>query len=80
MTNPIPIGTSIVLIALGAIFRFALTESTLGPVRLDTLGSILIIVGIVGLVLSIVFAFLLSDRRREREVVDEVPVRRRERF
>ncbi len=78
MTSPIPIGTSIVLIAAGAILRFAITRSQWGYVDIATVGSILIIVGIVGLVLSILFMFLVSGRR-EREV-EEVPTRRRERF
>jgi len=80
LASPIPIGTSIVLIAAGAILRFALTESSLGPIQLDVVGTILIIVGILGLVLSILFMVLAGRGGREREVVEEVPVRRRERL
>ncbi len=80
MASPIPLGTSIVLIAAGAILRFALTENSLGPIRLEVVGTILIIVGILGLVLSILFMVLAGRGGREREVVDEVPVRRRERL
>lgn len=47
-------GTSIVLIALGAILRFAVTVTTTG-FNIHTIGVILIIAGLVGLVLSIVF-------------------------
>jgi hypothetical protein len=80
MASPIPLGTSIVLIAAGAILRFALTENSLGPIRLEVVGTILIIVGILGLVLSILFMVLAGRGGREREVVEEVPVRRRERL
>jgi hypothetical protein len=48
------IGTSIFLIALGAILRFAVT-ATVSGVSIQTIGVILMIVGIVGLVLSLLF-------------------------
>ena len=48
------IGTSIFLIALGAILRYAVT-ATVSGVSIQTVGLILMIVGIVGLVLSLVF-------------------------
>jgi hypothetical protein len=48
------IGTSIFLIALGAILRFAVT-ATVSGVSVQTIGLILMIVGIVGLVLSLIF-------------------------
>jgi hypothetical protein len=48
------IGTSIVLIAVGAILRFAVTVTTTG-FNIHTIGVILMIAGAVGLVLSIVF-------------------------
>jgi membrane associated rhomboid family serine protease len=47
-------GTSIVLIAAGAILRFAVSVTTTG-FNLHTIGLILIIVGAVSLLLSIVF-------------------------
>jgi hypothetical protein len=46
--------TSIVLIAVGAILRFAVSVTTTG-FNLHTIGLILIIVGIVSLLLSIMF-------------------------
>lgn len=46
------LGVSIFLIALGAILRFAATVS---GVSVHTVGVILMIVGVVGLVLSLVF-------------------------
>ena len=48
------LGTSIVLIAAGAILRFAVSVTTTG-FNLHTIGVILMIVGAVGLVLSIIF-------------------------
>ncbi len=53
------LGTSIFLIALGAILKFAVT-ATVSGISLATVGTILIIVGIVGLLISL---FLLSQRR-----------------
>ena len=49
------IGASLVLIAIGAILKFAVTTSVTG-VNLSTVGVVLMVVGIVGLVLSIVLA------------------------
>ena len=48
------LGTSMVLIAVGAILRFAVTVTTTG-FNLHTIGVILMIVGAVGLVLSMIF-------------------------
>ena len=55
------IGTSIFLIAVGAIVRYALTFSVSGVSR-PMIGLILIIAGIVGLVLSLIY--MASTRRR----------------
>ncbi|MEA2347911.1 MAG: hypothetical protein QOG62_1698 [Thermoleophilaceae bacterium] len=60
------IGTSVFLIAVGAIFKFALTDTLVGGVRLDVVGLILILVGIVGLVVSM---FVASAARRRGAVV-----------
>jgi hypothetical protein len=48
------ISVSILLIAAGAILKWAVTASTSG-INLQTVGMILFIVGIVGLVTSMVF-------------------------
>ena len=48
------IGTSIFLIALGAILKFAVT-ATVSGIELATVGTILIVVGIVGLLVSLVW-------------------------
>ena len=56
------IGTSIFLIAIGAILRFAVHTSVSG-VSLHTIGVILIVVGAVGLVVSLLWATIWADRR-----------------
>jgi hypothetical protein len=53
--------TSIFLIAVGAILRYAVTTGVPG-VSLPTVGLILMIVGILGLVLSLLYLFLWSSR------------------
>jgi hypothetical protein len=75
------IGTSIFLIAVGAILRYAVT-GTVENVDLDVVGLILMIVGAAGLVLTFLWMTMWADRRRaavvgERAVVRE-PVRERE--
>jgi uncharacterized protein DUF6458 len=59
------LGTSLFLIAAGAILRYAVTDSISG-VDLETVGLILMIIGIVGLVLSL---FLMLVPRRSETVV-----------
>ena len=54
------IGGSLALIALGAILKFAV-KTQLSGVSIGTIGVILMIVGVVGLALTIV---LMSSRRR----------------
>ncbi|MEA2405226.1 MAG: hypothetical protein QOE08_1873 [Thermoleophilaceae bacterium] len=55
------IGTSLFLIAVGGILKYAVTAHVAG-VKVETVGLILLIIGIVGLVLSL--AMLLSASRR----------------
>jgi hypothetical protein len=54
------IGLSLFLIALGAILKFAVSAKVSG-ISLDTVGMILMVVGVVGLLISIV---LLATRQR----------------
>ncbi len=68
-------GTSLLLIAVGAILRFAVSVSTSG-FNLHTIGLILIIIGAVGLVLSLLWTTLWADSYRRRRVVDDRPVDR----
>lgn len=50
------IGSSIVLIAIGAILKWAVTAHVKW-INLQTAGTVLLIVGIVALVLSVAYAF-----------------------
>lgn len=62
------IGASIFLIAVGAVLKWAVTASVSG-VELSTVGTILMVVGIIGLIITL---FMWSTRRRD--VVRERPV------
>ena len=65
------IGTSIFLIAVGAILAFAVTATVAG-IKIQTAGIILMVVGAVGLLISILYMTVWADRRRETgEVVPE---------
>ena len=71
------IGSSLVLIAVGAILKFAVTASVSG-VNLPTVGVVLMVVGIAGVVLSLIMA---STTRRTHVVhqsarVDDVEPQR----
>jgi Domain of unknown function (DUF6458) len=55
------LGTSIFLIALGAILRYAVTV-TISGIELQTVGLILMIVGIIGLVISVFVLFQRDGR------------------
>ena len=68
------LGTSLFLIALGAILRFAVHVTTHG-FSLHTVGVILIVVGVIGLIVSLMWMTVWADRRgrRARVVEREVP-------
>jgi hypothetical protein len=77
-----PAGGSIFLIAVGAILRYAVT-ATVSGISVQTVGLILIIAGILGLVLSLFYMLAWSQRRGqvvrdrviEREPYEEPPLR-----
>jgi hypothetical protein len=78
-TVVVPLGTSIFLIAAGAILRYAVTAHVSG-ISLTTVGLILIIVGIAGVLLSLLYMFAWSPRQRgpgdrvvERDTYREPP-------
>jgi hypothetical protein len=54
------IGTSLVLIAVGAILRFAVTVTVTG-VNIHAIGLIVLVVGIVGLLISILWMTVRAD-------------------
>ena len=76
------ISTSIFMIALGAILKFAVTATVAG-FNIQTAGVILMVAGVVGLVVSLFLHLSADDRRRadEVEVVRErEPVVRERRY
>jgi hypothetical protein len=74
------IGVALFLIAVGAILRFAVTDSISG-IDLSTVGVILMIVGVLGLVLSLFYETMARNRAtrsvdpyaRDRSTVDRDP-------
>jgi hypothetical protein len=63
------LGTSLLLIAVGAILRFAVNVTTSG-FNIHTVGVILMIIGVVGLILSLLYMTMWD--RRERVVSNRV--------
>lgn len=64
------LGTSIFLIALGAVLSFALDRDVISVVNVNIVGYILMAVGILGLIMSLV----INNQRRNtshRTVVDD---------
>ena len=55
------LGTSILLIAVGAILKYAVTADVSG-VSLETVGVILMVVGVLGLLISILMMTIWADR------------------
>jgi hypothetical protein len=67
------IGASVLLIAIGGILAFAIRDTTLGGwLDLNTAGWVLIVVGTIGLIVTLI---IWGSRRRETVV--EEPTRRR---
>ena len=64
------IGASIFLIAVGAILRYAVTTTVAG-VEIQTIGLILMIAGVVGLLISLFLLASGRERRDDRVVVDD---------
>jgi Domain of unknown function (DUF6458) len=75
------LGSSIFLIAVGAILRYAVTDRVSG-VSITTIGLILMLAGIVGAVLSLLYTMAWRPRRAgvvrerlvERDPYEEPPV------
>jgi hypothetical protein len=64
------IGGSILLIVVGAILTFGLNNQTLGPFNLDTIGWILMLAGLAGMVLTL---WVWNSRRTRTRVVQAPP-------
>jgi len=57
----VPIGTSLFLIGAGAILHWAITAHVNG-FNIQTAGTILMLVGLLGLIISLLYTFGRSDR------------------
>jgi hypothetical protein len=64
------LGTSLFLIAVGAILRYAVSDSVPG-IDLPVIGLILMIVGVIGLLISLFTMTLWNRDRRAGGVVEE---------
>jgi sulfite exporter TauE/SafE len=64
------LGTSLFLIAIGAVLRFAVSVSTHG-FNLHSIGVIMMVVGVIGLLISLLWMTLWADRARTRGRVVE---------
>ena len=64
------LGTSLFLIAVGAILTFAI-NATVSGIDIATVGIILMIVGVIGLLVSLIY---WGPARRRRAAVVERPV------
>ena len=62
------IGTSLFLIAVGAILYFAVT-ATISGIEIATIGIILMVIGVIGLLISLFFLSSLRRGTSERTVV-----------
>jgi uncharacterized protein DUF6458 len=69
-----PLGTSIFLITVGAILRYAVTASVSG-ISIKTVGLILMIAGAIGIVLSLIYMVVWRPRGRvaRERVVERDP-------
>jgi len=67
-----PLGTSIFLIAVGAILRYAVT-ATVSGISITTVGLILMIVGALGLVLSLFYMVSARSRVVRERIVERDP-------
>ena len=75
------IGVGIFLIAIGAILAFAVNVNTGGVIDLHTIGLILLVVGVLGTILSMVFwsswggpSYFTTRRRARRDVIEDEPL------
>jgi hypothetical protein len=70
------IGAAIVLIAIGAVLKWAVTAHVNG-FDIQTAGTVVFVVGLVGLALSIMYEFMWSRDARYRGGYRDDPVARR---
>jgi len=70
------IGAAIVLIAVGAVLKWAVTAHVSG-FNIQTAGTVIFVVGLLGLVLAVMYTFWWNSRDRYGGYGDETVVRRR---
>jgi hypothetical protein len=75
------LGAGIFLIAIGAILAFAVNVNTGGAIDVHTIGLILLVVGVLGTILSMIFwsswggpSSFTSRRRVRRDVIEDDPL------
>lgn len=75
------LGAGIFLIAIGAILAFAVNVNTGGAIDLHTIGLILLVVGVLGTILSMIFwsswggpSAFTNRRRVRRDVIEDDPL------
>jgi hypothetical protein len=66
------LGTSMVLIAIGAVLKYAVTFEVIG-IDIQVVGTILLIIGIVGLIISLIFMFASRDGGGRVERAEQYP-------
>ena len=66
MLPAMTIGTSLLLIAVGAILNYAVTADVEG-IDIQTVGVILMLIGILGLILSLLYTFVWSEGAQRRK-------------
>jgi hypothetical protein len=66
------IGSSIVLIAVGAILKWAVTAHV-SWINLQTAGTVLFVLGILGLILSLLYTFVWARQNRTTTTRTYVP-------
>jgi hypothetical protein len=66
MLTAMTIGTSLLLIAVGAILKYAVTADVQG-IDIQTVGVILMLIGILGLILSLLYTFVWSEGAQRRK-------------
>ncbi len=73
------VGVALFLIAVGAILRFAVTDSISG-VDLSTVGVILMVVGVLGLLIALFYELSARQRRQDALAPDHRPYERDPRY
>ncbi|HEX8067057.1 MAG TPA: DUF6458 family protein [Thermoleophilaceae bacterium] len=73
------IGASLFMIAVGAILKYAVTVD-IDEIDLEVVGTILMLIGILGLVISLAYTFAMTDRRRGGGGPYDAPPPPRDRF